>query len=89
MSCMPVHPFVSVGNDLVQPLLDNQLRAASPLVLPKQPSVTALPVERAIDIVRDALTAAGERDIYTGDSIEVWVITKDGIQKEVTPLKKD
>lgn len=77
------------GNDLVQPLLDNQLRAASPLVLPKQPSVTALPVERALDIVRDALTAAGERDIYTGDSIEVWVITKDGIHKESTPLKKD
>lgn len=74
---------------MVQPLLDNQLRAASPLLLPAKPSVTALPVEQALDIVRDALTAAGERDIYTGDAIEVWVITKDGIRKERTALKKD
>ena len=69
--------------------MDNQLRAASPLVLPRQPSVTNLPVERALDVVRDALSAAGERDIYTGDAMEIWIITKDGIQKEITPLKKD
>lgn len=73
----------------MQPLMDNQLRAASPLVLPRQPSVTNLPLEKALDVVRDALSAAGERDIYTGDAMEIWVITKDGIQKETTPLKKD
>jgi 20S proteasome subunit beta 6 len=70
-------------------LLDKQLKAASPLVLPSQPSVTDLPLDRAMDIVRDAFTVAGERDIYTGDQVEIWMIKKDGIVKEVFELKKD
>ena len=58
-------------------------------MLPPQPSVTDVPLERALDIVRDAFTAAGERDIYTGDSVEIWTIKKEGIEKEDFQLKKD
>ena len=47
------------GDALIQPLLDKQLKAASPLVLPPQPSVSNVPLDKALDIVKDAFTAAG------------------------------
>jgi 20S proteasome subunit beta 6 len=49
--------------------------------------------EHSIDdvkrIIKDAFSSATERDIYTGDYLEMFVITKDGIVKETFPLKKD
>lgn len=57
--------------------------------MPPQPSVTDVPLNRAMDIVRDAFTVAGERDIYTGDQVEIWMIKEDGIVKELFDLKKD
>lgn len=77
------------GKDLIQPVLDHQLKAASPLLVPAQPSVTHTPLAQALDIVKDAFTAAGERDIYTGDDVEIWIIKKDGVTKEVMQLKRD
>lgn len=53
------------GKELIQPVLDNQLKAASPLVLPEQAWLSSLPFERAVDLVKDAFVSAGERDIYT------------------------
>ena len=79
----------AAGDALIQPLLDKQLKAASPLVLPVQPSVTEVALDKAIDIVKDAFTVAGERDIYTGDKVEVWVIKKEGIERSEFDLKKD
>lgn len=77
------------GKDLIQPVLDNQLKAASPLLIPPQRSVTALPLDQALDLVKDAFVSAGERDIYTGDDVEIAIITKDGIRKDVLHLKLD
>ena len=73
----------------MQPVLDKQLKASSPLVLPPKPSVTSVDLEKALDLVKDAFTAAGERDIYTGDQVEIWVIQKGGITKEILQLKAD
>ena len=79
-------PYGCVGSSmsLVTPLLDNQVSFKT------QPSLKRdLSLEESIALVKDAMTCAGERDIYTGDSMDIWVITKGGTQKSSFPLKKD
>eukprot|EP01026_Neomeris_dumetosa_P032149 TRINITY_DN2547_c0_g1_i1.p1 TRINITY_DN2547_c0_g1~~TRINITY_DN2547_c0_g1_i1.p1 ORF type:complete len:257 (+),score=42.97 TRINITY_DN2547_c0_g1_i1:69-773(+) len=77
------------GSDLVQPILDNQLKAGSPLAVPAQPTVTQLGLEQAVDLVKNVFTSATERDIYTGDGVEIVIITQDGVKTEYMDLKKD
>lgn len=45
--------------------------------------------EEALNLVKDAFTAAGERDIYTGDEVVYNIIKKDGIKSGVVQLRKD
>lgn len=45
--------------------------------------------EQAVVAVRDALTSAAERDIYTGDGINVVVVTPEGIETHDFPLRCD
>ena len=40
-------------------------------------------------MVRDGFISAAERDIYTGDEVVVNIITKDGVQVERFPLRRD
>jgi 20S proteasome subunit beta 6 len=42
-----------------------------------------------INIVKDAFTSAGERDITTGDHVDIWVIDKSGVHLEKFDLKYD
>lgn len=77
------------GKDLIQPVLDEQLKAGHPLALPPQPWLSSLELDVAVDLVKDAFVSAGERDIYTGDEVEVYIMTKDGVRMETLQLKKD
>lgn len=45
--------------------------------------------EKAVALVKDVFISAAERDIYTGDSIQLHVITKSGVETESFQLRKD
>lgn len=70
---------------LLQPLLDNQIGQKNMAT----PSNVALSLEKALTILKDVFISAAERDIYTGDSILINILTKDGIKEEKFPLRKD
>ena len=61
------------GQSLIMPVLDNQLKTVSPLVLPSQSSATPLS-ERSRRPREGLFATAGERDIYTGDGVDIWII---------------
>ena len=48
-----------------------------------------LSVEEVVSIVKDVFIIVAERDIYTGDSVEIKIVTKSGITTEIFPLKRD
>ena len=79
-------PYGCVGSSmhLITSLLDNQVGFKT------QPSnKRELTLDETVELVKDALTCAGERDIYTGDSADIWVITAAGTQKISFDLKND
>lgn len=69
---------------LIQPLLDNQIGFHN-----QKSNKKNIPLSLALQIAKDAFTSATERDIYTGDQAEIWIITKDGARLEIFDLKKD
>ncbi|KAF9687737.1 hypothetical protein SADUNF_Sadunf02G0124100 [Salix dunnii] len=77
------------GAKLIMPVLDNQLKSPSPLLLPAQDAVTPLSEAEAIDVVKDVFASATERDIYTGDKLEIVILNVDGIRREYAELRKD
>lgn len=77
------------GQALIMPILDNQLKAISPLVMPLTSGATPLSEEEAIDLVKDCFATAGERDIYTGDTVEIFVVNATGVHLYTQALKLD
>jgi len=73
------------ASSMLQPLLDNQIGGKN------QNGVKQAPLEKskAIALVKDVFTSAAERDINTGDSVVIHVITKQGVAKETFPLRRD
>jgi 20S proteasome subunit beta 6 len=72
------------GQAFLVPLMDNVISHKNRLDARRE-----LPAEEVVEIVKDAFITAGERDIYTGDAVEIMVITKDGIRTETFQLKAD
>lgn len=77
------------GSTLITPFLDNQLQSPSPLLLPAKDAVTPLSEAEAIDLVKTCFASATERDIYTGDRLEIVVVKADGIHRDQMELRKD
>ena len=73
------------GVSLIQPVLDNQRDLKNHTAKPDH----ELSSEEMVDLIKDAFASAGERDIYTGDDVDIYVIKADGITHEVFPLNKD
>ena len=72
------------GSALITSILDNQVEFFT------QPqNKRELDVEATVALVKDSFTVCGERDIYTGDMVDIYVITKDGIKHELFELKRD
>eukprot|EP00027_Filamoeba_sp_ATCC50430_P006749 CAMPEP_0168555996 /NCGR_PEP_ID=MMETSP0413-20121227/8643_1 /TAXON_ID=136452 /ORGANISM="Filamoeba nolandi, Strain NC-AS-23-1" /LENGTH=232 /DNA_ID=CAMNT_0008586905 /DNA_START=45 /DNA_END=743 /DNA_ORIENTATION=+ len=72
------------GQSLVQPLLDNQVAKKHQKIVQSE-----LTREECEAIVKDAFNSAGERDIYTGDHVQLLTITVDGVTETVFDLKYD
>lgn len=70
---------------LMQPLLDNQIGNLNRIIKPHD----RISLQDAVKITKDAFNAAAERDIHTGDNLQIWVISKNGCELEIYPLRKD
>ncbi|CAG8499498.1 12426_t:CDS:2, partial [Acaulospora colombiana] len=64
---------------LIQPFLDSQVGFKNQQNVEKH----FLPLEQVIRLARDAFTSATERDIYTGDLLEIFIIKQDGITEAI------
>lgn len=70
---------------LLQPLLDNQIGQKNmEKITPQLPTQ-----ERALAIIKDVFISAAERDIYTGDSVFINILTKNGLKKDTFELRRD
>lgn len=45
--------------------------------------------DKAVQLVKDVFISAAERDVYTGDALQICLITKEGIKEEMLPLRSD
>lgn len=74
------------AESLLQPFLDSQVMFKNTNLESNPP---LLPLDRAVQLAKDIFTSATERDIYTGDHLEIFIIRSTGVEKLDYPLKRD
>jgi 20S proteasome subunit beta 6 len=81
---------------LIMPFLDSQVNLKNQYVpgsgvghALEQAVPQPLPRKDVEEIIRDAFTGATERHIEVGDGLQMMVITKNGIEEILQPLKRD
>jgi 20S proteasome subunit beta 6 len=72
------------GAVMITSLFDNQVGFKT-----QMKNKVALSLEDTKDLVISAFNGCAERDIYTGDSIDLTIITKEGVKWEKVPLRRD
>lgn len=72
------------GQNFIMPLLDNLLGHKN-----RNDPKERISSEEAVAIVKDVFVTATERDIHTGDAVEIKIIKKNGITTETFQLKQD
>jgi len=72
------------GQAYIIPLLDNVIGNRN-----RTTAMEDLPAAEVVEIFKDAFLSAGERDIYTGDQVEIMVITATGREMHTFALKAD
>lgn len=70
---------------LIQPFLDSQIGRKNRTV----PGDNPITMEFALKVAKDAFTSAAERDIYTGDQVQIWIITRNGCEQELFSIRRD
>ena len=84
------------ASSLIMPFLDNQVNYKNQYqpgsgeghaLQPRK--VEELPLESVKELVRDAFTSAVERHIEVGDGLQILIITKEGVEELIEPLKRD
>ncbi|XP_055330101.1 proteasome subunit beta type-1-B-like [Paramacrobiotus metropolitanus] len=77
------------AENLVHPFLHNQIgmkRTLSDVPIQAPPELT---MEKAIKLIKDSYLAAAERDVYTGDTVTIMALTKDGTNFIDYQLRRD
>ena len=74
------------GAHMILPFLDAEVSGYNN---PKHSQKPPLSIDRAIDTVELAFKSAAERDIATGDKLEILVVTAEGVRKEWRQLRRD
>lgn len=79
-------PFSASGSGqaFVIPLLDNVISHKN-----REDPERELSAEEVVEICKDTFVTAGERDIYTGDSVDIIIIRASGMTKTNFKLKAD
>lgn len=72
------------GQTYIVPLLDNLVDFKT-----RQDKAPIRSASETVELIKEVFVTAGERDIYTGDSVEITIISKDGALTQMFPLKKD
>ena len=90
---------VGAAASLMMPFLDNQVSFNNQYIPREGKGVAAATAEErprvqlsrdaVMGLVKDAYNNVTERHIEVGDALQIMIITKDGIEETIAPLKKD